>query len=60
MAVTHTHEHIAAQVERARVRWALRSYRRDELHERAIFWRIAIPGLLLFWACVAYGIYNLT
>jgi hypothetical protein len=58
MAVTH--EHITAQVDRARVRRALRSHSRDELHERAVFWRIAVPGLLLFWVCVAYGIYNLT
>ncbi len=58
MAVTH--EHIAARVECARVRRALRSYGRDDLHGRAVFWRIAIPGLLLFWACVAYGIYGLT
>jgi hypothetical protein len=58
MAVTH--EHIVTQVERARVRWALRSHGRDESHERAVFWRIAIPGLLLFWACVGYGIHSLT
>jgi hypothetical protein len=54
-----THEHIASQVKHARVHRALRSCRADELHVRAVFWRIAIPGMLLFWASVAYVIYCL-
>jgi len=53
------HEHVAPQFERARVRQALHDYSYDESHERAMFWRLAIPGLLLFWACVAYGISSL-
>ena len=57
MAVIY--EHIAPQFERARVRQALHDYGYDELHERAKFWRIAIPGLLLFWVCVTFGIYSL-
>jgi hypothetical protein len=39
----------------------LRMQRLQALHEhygRAIFWRIIIPSLLLFWALVAYGIYS--
>jgi hypothetical protein len=58
MAVIH--EHISPQFERIRVRQALHDYSYDEMHGRAVFWRIAIPGLLLFWVCVAYGIYSLT
>ena len=51
MAVIH--EHISPQFERARIRQALHDYSYDEMHERAMFWRLAIPGLLLFWTCVA-------
>ena len=54
------HGHIWPQFERARVRQALHDYSYYELHERALFWRLAIPGVLLFWACVAYAIYSLT
>ncbi|HUE66343.1 MAG TPA: hypothetical protein VMO78_18390 [Rhizomicrobium sp.] len=58
MAVIH--EHIGPQFERTHVRQALHDYSYDEMHERAMFWWLAIPGMLLFWTCVAYGIYSFT
>ena len=51
--------HVAPQFERARVPLVFHHRSYDELHERAMFWRIAIPGTFLFWVCVAYGIYSL-
>jgi hypothetical protein len=58
MAITH--DHISSRVERARVRKSLQGYSGDDLHDRAVFWRIAIPGAVLFWACVTYGIYSVS
>jgi hypothetical protein len=50
--------HVSPRFER--VRQPIRHYNDKELHQRALFWRIAIPAGLLFWACVVYGIFSVT
>ena len=54
------HENLASQVERARVWRSLQSYSADKMHQTAVFWRLTILGGLIFWACLAYGIYSFT
>jgi hypothetical protein len=57
--MAYAHAGLASRFERTRVRRSLQPYSADELHKRAVFWRCAIPGGLMFWACVAYGIHSL-
>ena len=58
MAITYAVD-VAPHLRRALELRARRSERWKQLHEhegRAEFWQMAIPGCLLFWALVAYGI----
>lgn len=54
-----THDQLITRLERIRLHRELRRHR-DELHDRAVFWRLALPGSLMIWAAIAYGIYTLS
>jgi len=57
-----TYECIAPHLERGLQYRRLRQQRWRVLHEhdgRATFWRIAAPGLVLFWGLVAYAVFSL-
>ena len=48
-----------SHLEPARLYRALRNMREAQLHKhdgRALFWRTAIPALLIFWALALYGL----
>ena len=48
-----------SRLEPARLYRALRNMREARLHKhdgRALFWRTAIPALLIFWALALYGL----
>jgi hypothetical protein len=49
-----------SHLEPARLYRALRNEARLHKHEgRALFWRTAIPALLIFWALALYGLTQL-
>jgi hypothetical protein len=54
-----THDQVVSRLERIQLQRDLRRYR-SKLQDRAMFWRLALLGLFMFWAAVAYGIYTLT
>jgi hypothetical protein len=54
-----THDQVVSRLERVKLQRDLRLHR-DELHDRALFWRLALVSLFMFWVAVAYGIYTLT
>ena len=57
--VAFTHDQVLSRLERIKLQRDLRGHR-SKLNGRALFWRLALAGLFMFWAAVAYGIYILT